>query len=149
MSQEELGGGIGGSGDDNAGDKKKGKCVLPPIPESPSSTDEEEEEVDQTKATRRTTLDCLASLEESLPMNLWRLHRIGKKEHRLNKRRRLLLAHELLYDDKKTDDQKDGMSSSMPILPSDDDHMDQNVEDNKEDKSVNDDSNHPTKDDEK
>ncbi|KAL0324019.1 UNVERIFIED_CONTAM: hypothetical protein Scaly_2369000 [Sesamum calycinum] len=149
MSEPESCGGLNGSGEDNAGGEK-GKAVIENVDTSDDeeSTDDHEgepaEEVDGT--TRRSTLDCLASLEASLPMkrglsshydgrsktfgNLSELSvdnakDLGKREHAVNKRRRLLLAHE--YHDKTFhpgggDDGGSSSStmthtSSMPLLP--------------------------------
>ncbi|KAL0312233.1 UNVERIFIED_CONTAM: hypothetical protein Sradi_5622600 [Sesamum radiatum] len=152
MSEPESCGGVNGSGEDNAGGEK-GKAVA----ENVDMSDEESTDIDQegepaeeadssTTTTRRSTLDCLASLEASLPMkrglsshydgrsktfgNLSELfldnaRELGKREHALNKRRRLLLAHE--YRDKTShpgggDDGGSSSStmthtSSMPLLP--------------------------------
>ncbi|KAL0393865.1 UNVERIFIED_CONTAM: hypothetical protein Slati_4352700 [Sesamum latifolium] len=151
MSEPESCGGVNGSGEDNAGGEK-GKAVA----ENVDTSDEESSDIDQegepaeeadSTTSRRSTLDCLASLEASLPMkrglsshydgrsktfgNLSELfmdnaRELGKREHAMNKRRRLLLAHE--YRDKTFHpggggDDGGGSSSimthtsSMPLLP--------------------------------
>ncbi|KAI3468417.1 hypothetical protein Pfo_025080 [Paulownia fortunei] len=132
MSQAASGGGMKGSGDDNAGDKKgKGIAENPDsLPSSDGESDQDDQAEVESKATRRSTLDCLASLEESLPMkrglsshytgrskSFGNLTELGledvkdleKKEHPVNKRRRLILAHE--YYDKTL---HGGGSSTMP-----------------------------------
>ncbi|KAL2236856.1 uncharacterized protein LOC105164927 [Sesamum indicum] len=151
MSEPESCGGLNGSGEDNAGGEK-GKMVAENVDTSDEETTDDQEgepaaeEVDNT-TTRRSTLDCLASLEAALPMkrglsshydgrsktfgNLSELSLdnakdLGKREHAVNKRRRLLLAHE--YRDKPFhpgggDDGGSSSSStmthtsSMPLLP--------------------------------
>ncbi|KAK4435685.1 hypothetical protein Salat_0732000 [Sesamum alatum] len=144
MSQSESCGGVNGSGEDNAGGEK-GKMVAEDLDYSSDGevTDQDGEPAEfDTTTTRRSTLDCLASLEASLPMkrglsshydgrsktfgNLSELSLgnaidLAKREHAVNKRRRLLLAHE--YHDKTLHAGSSSSSStmthtsSMPLFP--------------------------------
>ncbi|KAL7122400.1 hypothetical protein ACP275_01G043700 [Erythranthe tilingii] len=120
------------------------------IPDSPVMSSDEESDDEQSPATKvgggggkSSTLDCMAALEASLPMkrgisrnysgksksyvNLSAVagvmedaRDLGKKEHAVNKRRRLIIAHE--YPDRVTAGGADSAavthaSSSPAILP--------------------------------